>query len=217
MYAPSHAFRRKKSSHSPEYAAAKGTKWRSHAFRRKKRPQSVRNWHLQRISLHRNQEKDYDYRGNASHRARRARGPDRPGREPRHSAPDGRQPGANEVERKAGLLHDIVEDTAITPEDLLSKGVEKEVVEAVDLLTHRDGDSYEDYVRKIVRSRNHTAIQVKLNDRHHNLARAKNAMRMRQATSRINDEDFVLILDALKKHIWAEKFIRQHQYLPLTA
>ena len=125
--------------------------------------------------------------------------------------------GANELERKAGLLHDIVEDSDLTPDDLLLKGVEKEVVDAVDLLTHRDGDSYEDYVRKIVRSRNHTAIQVKLNDLHHNLARAKDAMRMRQTTSRIKDEDFVLILDALKKHIWAEKYIRQHQYLPLTA
>ena len=125
--------------------------------------------------------------------------------------------GTNELERKAGLLHDIVEDTDTTLGDLLSKGVEKEVIDAVDLLTHRDSDSYEDYVRKIVRSRNHTAIQVKLNDLHHNLQRAQDALRSRQSTRRITDENFALILDALKKHIWAEKYIRQHQYIPLTA
>ena len=125
--------------------------------------------------------------------------------------------GTNELERKAGLLHDIVEDTDTTLGDLLSKGVEKEVIDAVDLLTHRDSDSYEDYVRKIVRSRNHTAIQVKLNDLHHNLQRAQDALRSRQSTRRITDENFALILDALKKHIWAEKYIRQHLYLPLTA
>ncbi|MBO7069760.1 MAG: hypothetical protein J6W09_00520, partial [Bacteroidales bacterium] len=72
-------------------------------------------------------------------------------------------------EKKAGILHDVVEDSEITIADLRHGGVEEDVLEAVDLLTHRDGISYEDYVKKIVLSGNETAIQVKLNDLHHNL------------------------------------------------
>jgi (p)ppGpp synthase/HD superfamily hydrolase len=43
----------------------------------------------------------------------------------------------------AGALHDVVEDTALTLEDLVAAGVPDEVVEAVDALTHRRGESYE--------------------------------------------------------------------------
>ena len=51
--------------------------------------------------------------------------------------------------------------------------MEEDVLTAVDLLTHQPGMSYEDYVKDIVLSGNQTAIQVKLNDLHHNLHRAK--------------------------------------------
>lgn len=123
--------------------------------------------------------------------------------------------GTNELERKAGLLHDIVEDTDLTLDDLLKKGVEKEVVEAVDLLTHRDCDSYEDYVRKIVYSGNDTAIQVKLNDLHHNLQRAEDAVRLQGIADRKRTKNYLLIMEALKKHLWAEDFIHLHLCTPL--
>ena len=125
--------------------------------------------------------------------------------------------GKTVAEQKAGFLHDVVEDSDITITDLRAEGVEEDVLTVVDLLTHRPGVTYEDYVRNIVHSGNQTAIQVKLNDLHHNLQRAQDALRSRQTTKRITDENFALILDALKKHIWAEKYIRQHQYIPLTA
>ena len=48
------------------------------------------------------------------------------------------------------------------------------MVEAVDILTHRkDEDSYDEYVNKIILSGNRLAINVKLNDLHHNLQRGK--------------------------------------------
>ena len=72
--------------------------------------------------------------------------------------------GETEQEKKAGFLHDVVEDTDLTLEALRSQGVEEDVLTAVDLLTHRDGVSYEDYVRNIVASGNEIAIHVKLND-----------------------------------------------------
>lgn len=65
----------------------------------------------------------------------------------------------------AALLHDVVEDTAVTLEDLAAV-FPPEVVEAVALLTHEEGTDYFDYVRRI-RS-NPIALKVKLADLAHN-------------------------------------------------
>jgi len=65
----------------------------------------------------------------------------------------------------AALLHDVVEDTAVTLEDLAAV-FPPEVVEAVALLTHEEGTDYFDYVRRI-RS-NPIARTVKLADLQHN-------------------------------------------------
>lgn len=117
--------------------------------------------------------------------------------------------GGNELEQKAGLLHDIVEDTDLTLDDLRSKGVEEEVISAVDLLTHRDEDSYEDYVRKIAFSGNKTAIQVKLHDLHHNLLRAEAAIRTLDTFSKKTRDLFDLIVDLAVIHERAEAFIQE--------
>ena len=71
----------------------------------------------------------------------------------------------DEISCTAALLHDVVEDTAVTLEEL-AKEFPPEVIEAVDLLTHKPGVDYFDYVRAI-RS-NHTAMTVKLADLNHN-------------------------------------------------
>ena len=71
-----------------------------------------------------------------------------------------------EISCCAALLHDTVEDTEITPEDLAAE-FPGEVVEAVRLLTHDPETDYYDYVRKI-RS-NPIALQVKLADLNHNM------------------------------------------------
>lgn len=42
----------------------------------------------------------------------------------------------------AGLLHDIVEDTDVTLDDLRERGYPEEVVRAVDAVTRRAGESY---------------------------------------------------------------------------
>ena len=116
--------------------------------------------------------------------------------------------GENDLQKKAGLLHDIVEDTDITLDDLRSMGVEEEVIAAVDLLTHREEDSYEDYVRKIAFSGNETAIQVKLHDLHHNLLRAEDAIRTLDTFSKKTRDLFDLIVDLAVMHEQAEAFIQ---------
>lgn len=111
-------------------------------------------------------------------------------------------------EKKAGILHDVVEDSEITIADLRHGGVEEDVLEAVDLLTHRSGMSYEDYVKKIVLSGNETAIQVKLNDLHHNLWRARDAMNTLDTNSRERQELLGEILRIAEIHDRAERYIQ---------
>lgn len=116
--------------------------------------------------------------------------------------------GKTEQEQKAGFLHDVVEDTEMSIADLRERGVEEDVLVAVDLLTHRDGMSYEDYVKQIVWSGNETAIQVKLNDLHQNLWRAKMAVETLDTSSTERKALLDDILDIAVKHDKAEKFIQ---------
>lgn len=71
----------------------------------------------------------------------------------------------DEISCCVALLHDTVEDTAVTLEDLKSF-FPPEVTDAVALLTHRDGMDYFDYVRAI--KSNPIARKVKLVDLAHN-------------------------------------------------
>ncbi len=116
--------------------------------------------------------------------------------------------GKNPLEQKAGFLYDVVEDSDITLEDLRAEGVEEEVLAAVDLLTHRSGMSYEDYVKNIVLSQNQTAIQVKLNDLHHNLHRAELALATLDTSTRERKVLLEEILSIAAMHDRAERYIQ---------
>ena len=64
------------------------------------------------------------------------------------------------------LLHDLVEDTDYTIEDLASMGFSKNITDAIALMTHADDVTYMDYVRRI--KNNPIAKVVKLADLKHN-------------------------------------------------
>ena len=81
--------------------------------------------------------------------------------------------GNNPEEIIAGLLHDVVEDTNFTFEDLLNAGISLKVVEALKLLTHSKDEPYEEYVQCIAQSGNDIALHVKYNDLCHNLMRGR--------------------------------------------
>ncbi|MBF0178343.1 MAG: HD domain-containing protein [Magnetococcales bacterium] len=74
---------------------------------------------------------------------------------------------SSNAERIVAVLHDVVEDTPITLDDLRQYGFSEEILAAVDLLTHRPEESYESYVARL--TKNPLARRVKLADLHDNM------------------------------------------------
>jgi len=65
-------------------------------------------------------------------------------------------------EKIVGVLHDVVEDTPWTLEQLTEEGFSKDVIDGIDAMTRRDNESYDDYLLRV--QDNPLATRVKLND-----------------------------------------------------
>ena len=66
------------------------------------------------------------------------------------------------------LLHDVVEDTDWTIEDMEKEGFSHNIIDALKLLTHNDDIEYLEYVKQIKMSTKQYAKEVKLADLKHN-------------------------------------------------
>lgn len=64
------------------------------------------------------------------------------------------------------VLHDLIEDTKFTFEDLRNAGLSDRVVEGVRALTKNVGETYEEYKERV--KRNIDAVRVKMSDLRHN-------------------------------------------------
>lgn len=73
----------------------------------------------------------------------------------------------------AGLLHDVLEDTDLTADDLLRAGVPSAVVATVRRLTRDPDTPYEVMVREV--AADHAAVLVKIADNAHNSLAARSA------------------------------------------
>ncbi|HHT95119.1 MAG TPA: HD domain-containing protein [Clostridia bacterium] len=71
----------------------------------------------------------------------------------------------DEISVCVALLHDVIEDTSVTFEEL-EKEFPREVIEALRFLTRKSGTGYLDYLREI--KQNPVALKVKLADIAHN-------------------------------------------------
>lgn len=77
----------------------------------------------------------------------------------------------NQMETESGkicaVLHDVVEDTKMTMEDLIARvPLTAEEAEVLELLTHKKEDSYDEYISKI--KTNELATAIKIEDLKHN-------------------------------------------------
>ncbi len=87
----------------------------------------------------------------------------------------------SDLEKIVGVLHDVVEDSAFTFEDLRQRGYAEEVITALDGVTRRKGESYDEFV---TRSQAHPiSRQVKLADLEDN-------MDVRRMAAELSEKDF---------------------------
>lgn len=95
------------------------------------------------------------------------------------------------------ILHDVVEDSKLTFEDLKSEGFSDRVINALKLLTHQKGVSYDDYIDAMRGNRD--ALRVKREDLRDNsdITRLKG----------VREKDF----QRMNKYI--KSFIKVEQYL----
>jgi (p)ppGpp synthase/HD superfamily hydrolase len=81
-----------------------------------------------------------------------------------------------EAERIAAVLHDLIEDTGWTLEQLREAGFSEEVIAALGRLTKLEGEAYEDFIRRV--KPDPLAAKVKIADLEDNL----DASRLREIT-----------------------------------
>ncbi len=73
----------------------------------------------------------------------------------------------SEPEKIVAILHDVVEDTDWTLDRLRQEGFSSEVLHAIDCVTKREGESYEDFVKRS--AANPLARRVKIADLEDNM------------------------------------------------
>ena len=72
-----------------------------------------------------------------------------------------------ETEMIAAVLHDVIEDSDITCDDLMSAGFSDEVISAIDCLSKRKNENYDRFILRV--SENDLARKVKIEDIKDNL------------------------------------------------
>ncbi|WGO98874.1 GTP pyrophosphokinase [Saccharophagus degradans] len=72
-----------------------------------------------------------------------------------------------EIEMIVAVMHDVIEDSAFTQDDLKKLGFSDEVVEAIDCLSKRQGETYDSFILRV--SENNLARKIKIEDIKDNL------------------------------------------------
>ena len=73
------------------------------------------------------------------------------------------------IEKVCALLHDVVEDTDVSYDDLEKIGYPSDIIEILQILTKVKGEDYRDYIERIIKSENTRAMHIKLSDLRHNM------------------------------------------------
>lgn len=94
------------------------------------------------------------------------------------------------------VLHDVVEDTDMTFDELIQAGIPKHLVITLRLLTHNDNLSYEEYIEKL--TENPLAVKIKLADLRDNM----DLTRLKKVT----DED----IERMKKYVTNYNFLKSY-------
>jgi hypothetical protein len=90
-----------------------------------------------------------------------------------YMAIEGEDPTIEDWIFQVGLLHDLLEDTDYTAEQLAEDGFAPAVIKAVQILTKSKDEDYGVYIGRIFDSGNHLAIRVKRADMKDHLMRTE--------------------------------------------
>lgn len=74
---------------------------------------------------------------------------------------------SNDIDRQVAILHDVIEDTNISIDDLRREGFENNVLKALSFITRKEDEKYFDYINKI--KQNYIAKKVKIADLEDNM------------------------------------------------
>ncbi len=74
-------------------------------------------------------------------------------------------------EKIVAVLHDVIEDTKYTLEDLRKGGYSQKILQSLDYLTRPDGEEYEEFIKRV--KHNPLARKVKIADIEDNLDLAR--------------------------------------------
>lgn len=67
-----------------------------------------------------------------------------------------------DLEMSVALLHDVIEDSDLTAEQLLAEGIPAEVIEAIQCLSRHENEDYQDFVGRT--KKNELAAKIKIAD-----------------------------------------------------
>lgn len=91
-------------------------------------------------------------------------------------------------EKIVGILHDILEDTTATKEDLVMI-FGQEVADTVEIITRRTNERYEAFIDRIIASDNYVALKVKYNDLRYNVLSLFNLYKVEDLKTRARLEE----------------------------
>lgn len=94
--------------------------------------------------------------------------------------------GRNDIEKVVGLLHDILEDTDVTSNDLLAYGFSSETVQKIELLTHKKDEDYSIYIDSLVASKDENVLFVKKTDLENNMDLSRITKQSEKDINRVN-------------------------------
>ena len=72
-----------------------------------------------------------------------------------------------EDEKTSAVLHDIIEKTNCTLEDLKQQGFSNKIINTVDALSKRKGENYSDYIKRVKKDTD--AVKIKIADLEDNM------------------------------------------------
>jgi (p)ppGpp synthase/HD superfamily hydrolase len=97
----------------------------------------------------------------------------------------------DEDERIVAVLHDVVEKTGWTLENLRNEGFSEQIIAAVDAVTRRHNEDYFDFVQRT--RENDLGRRVKIMDLKDNIAKVRNNRRSSQAEEKLAKYEEALV------------------------